>query len=160
MTFMDKDFNIIPYASYSYNRFTHSRNIFDLWSDEELAEVGAFRVEYKEIPEGKDVEKWEYALGGIKVVATPVLVDITPRVPDVVSRAQGKAALVIKGYFDGVMDYIDNLEEPNKSLALIALNDTNEWRKDSPFLKECANSLGLDNEGLDDLFTLAESILL
>lgn len=160
MIFMDKDFNIIPYASYSYNGFTHSRNIFDLWSDEELAEVGAYRVEYKDVPEGKDVEGWDYSLEGIKVVATPRLVDVEQKIPETVTKAQGKAALVIMGHFDNVISYIEGLEGKDKNLALIAFNDTNEWRRDSPFLISCAEVLGLTKDDLDELFMLASEIVL
>lgn len=82
-----------------------------------------------------------------------------PVVPAQVTRAQGKAALVQAGHWPAVLDYVAKISDPtDRLLAEIALNDTVYWRRESPFLKECAKAIGLSEDELDDLFTLAASI--
>lgn len=158
MIFMNSDLQIIPVSSYEFEGFTYSRNIFELWTTEELAEIGVYEVRFDEIPEGKYATDWVYSFEGSWVRAKPVLEDIKDLVPSVVSKAQGKAALVLKGKFEGVVGYIDSLPEPDHTLAQIAFNDTNDWRRDSPFLNNAANHLGLSDEDLDELFKTANGI--
>ena len=80
------------------------------------------------------------------------------RVPQQITRAQGKAALIHAGLWAGVLAHVDVLPEPDRALADIALHDTLNWRRDSPFLKACAAGLGLTERQLDDLFTQAAQI--
>ena len=76
-----------------------------------------------------------------------------------VTRAQGKAALVSPGLWQGVLDYVESIEDTTeKELAEVALNDTTHWQRISPFLNSAAKSLGLSDEQLDDLFIQAEQI--
>lgn len=82
-------------------------------------------------------------------------------VPDLVTRAQGKAALIQAGLWDSVVAFVDAIEDPiQQALARVALDDTLEWRRDSPFLNAAAAALGLTSEQLDDLFRQAEGIAL
>ena len=84
-----------------------------------------------------------------------------PVVPQSVSRAQGKAALIQAGYWQGVMAFVAAIEdETQRALAEVALNDTQEWRRDSPFLNAAAAALGLSTEQLDALFVAAREIQL
>lgn len=84
-----------------------------------------------------------------------------PVVPAQVTRAQGKAALVQAGHWPAVLDYVAKISDPtDRLLAEIALNDTVYWQRESPFLKECAKAIGLSEDQLDGLFTLAASIVL
>ena len=76
-----------------------------------------------------------------------------------VTRAQGKAALISSGLWQGVLDYVESIEDTTeKELAEVALNDTTHWQRISPFLNSAAKSLGLSDEQLDDLFIQAEQI--
>jgi hypothetical protein len=82
-----------------------------------------------------------------------------PYVPQQVTRAQGKAALIQAGLWGDVEDYVDGIEDPTeKALALVALNDTTHWQRTSPFLNAAAAALGLTDEQLDDLFRQAAKI--
>ena len=82
-------------------------------------------------------------------------------VPEAVSRAQGKAALILAGLWDAVTQYVEGIEDnTTKLLAETALYDTQEWRRDSPFLVECAAALGMSSEDLDELFINAAEIKL
>jgi hypothetical protein len=97
------------------------------------------------------------------VPMTPEEVDahLNPPTPAVVTRAQGKAALISAGLWDDVLTYVDAIEDPTQqALARVALDDTTEWRRDSPFLATAAGALGLSDEDLDGLFVAAAAIVL
>lgn len=82
-------------------------------------------------------------------------------VPDVVSRAQGKASLIQAGLWPSVVDYVAGIaDQTEQLLAETALYDTQEWRRDSPFLNAAALALGLTKEQLDQLFIAAAQIQL
>lgn len=84
---------------------------------------------------------------------------LKPVVPQSVSRAQGKAALIIAGKFDAVMQYVDRIPDASeKALAQVALNDTTEWTRESAFLNNAAEAIGLTDQDLDDLFISASKI--
>lgn len=86
---------------------------------------------------------------------------LKPVVPQSVSRAQGKAALIMAGKWDAVLQYVAGITGPaEKALAEVALNDTMEWRRDSPFLNTAAAAVGLTSAQLDDLFVTASAIAL
>lgn len=82
-------------------------------------------------------------------------------VPQTVTRAQGKAALIQAGLWSAVVAYVDVMTDPtDKALAEVALNDTTEWLRTSPFLNAAATTLGLSETQLDDLFRTAATIQL
>lgn len=84
---------------------------------------------------------------------------VKPAAPQSVSRAQGKAALILAGKFDAVMQYVDSIPEASeKALAQVALNDTTEWERESAFLNNAAKAMGLTDQDLDDLFISASKI--
>lgn len=83
-----------------------------------------------------------------------------PTVPQSVSRAQGKAALIAAGLWPSVLAYVAAIADPtDKALAEVALNDTQEWRRDSLFLNSAASSLGLTSAQLDQLFVDASGVV-
>lgn len=81
----------------------------------------------------------------------------SPRhVPQQVTRAQGKAALIQAGLWADVLAFVDGIEDPTeKAMAEVALHDTMHWQRTSPFLNAAATALGLTSQQLDDLFTAA-----
>ncbi len=84
-----------------------------------------------------------------------------PAVPKSVTRAQGKAALIRAGKWNMVLAYVASIKSPTeRALADVALNDTTEWLRTSPFLNAAANAIGLSQEQLDDLFREAAAIAL
>lgn len=93
-----------------------------------------------------------------------VVEDVVPEptpVPEMVSRAQGKAALIQADLWAGVLSFVESIADPKtKALAEVALNDTTDWRRDSPFLNEAAAALGLLPGDLDGLFIVAAGIQL
>lgn len=104
--------------------------------------------------------------GGFSVIEPPVpeeppAPEEPPGPPTVVTRAQGKAALIQSGLWASVVSYVDGIEDPTEqALARVALGDTTEWRRDSPFLTDAAAALGLSETQLDDLFVTAAAIIL
>ena len=83
-----------------------------------------------------------------------------PTVPQFVSRAQGKAALIAAGLWPAVLAYVNAIADPtDKALAEVALNDTQDWRRDSLFLNSAASALGLTGAQLDQLFVDASGIV-
>jgi len=84
---------------------------------------------------------------------------LKPVVPQSVSRAQGKAALILAGKFDAVIQYVGSIPNASdKELAQVALNDTTEWSRESAFLNNAARAIGLTDQDLDDLFISASKI--
>jgi hypothetical protein len=80
-------------------------------------------------------------------------------VPQAVTRAQGKAALIQAGLWPQVLAFVAALDDPEeKLLAETALNDTVNWERNSPFLQEAAEKLGLTSAKLDALFVAAGGI--
>lgn len=76
-----------------------------------------------------------------------------------VTRAQGKAALIRAGLWQGVLDFVDAISDPvEKAIAEVALNDTTHWQRSSAFLNVSAEALGLTDDQLDQLFIDASKI--
>lgn len=79
--------------------------------------------------------------------------------PQIITRAQGKAALIQAGLWDAVLAHVAGIADPTeRALAEVALHDTLEWRRSSPFLNAAAAALGLDDNALDALFAVAASV--
>lgn len=93
---------------------------------------------------------------------TPEPADPLPVVvPQAISRAQGKAVLIQQGLWAAVLAYVNAVEDPTeKALAEVALNDTQEWRRDSPFLTTAAAALGITEEQMDEMFVAASQVSL
>ena len=82
-------------------------------------------------------------------------------VPQSVSRAQGKLALIQAGLWPAAIAFVDGITDPaQKAYAEVALHDTQEWRRDSPFLASAAAALDLSEEQLDTLFITAGGLQL
>ena len=92
----------------------------------------------------------------------PVLTDpppAPPYVPQQVTRAQGKAALITAGLWDAVVACVDGIEDATeRQLALVALNDTTHWRRDSPTMQAISTALGIASEQMDEMFIQAYQI--
>lgn len=155
---------INTFEPYLHEGVQHPKSIFKLWSRDEKAAIGIYEVVHEPVPEGLIATEWSYKIVDNYALATPTLVqkpEPVVVVPEKVSRAQGKAALILAGHWDDVVAYVNSIGDPTtKLLAETALNDTQEWRRDSPFLIECADAIGLTEEDLDNLFVAAEQVKL
>lgn len=161
--YVDKTLSPITSLYWNYEGVQYPPNIFQNFTEEELEKVGVFTVAYENttVPDGKQISHYEYSWQNGKVVGTAVMVDVPKVVPQTVSKAQGKAALLSFGLLETVETYIENMPEGvDKKLALLAFNETNEWQRESPFLQQMALAVGLSQEQLDDLFISAAAIIL
>ena len=85
----------------------------------------------------------------------------TSGAPQSVSRAQGKVALIDAGLWPAVLAYVAAIaDDALRARAEVALHDTVEWRRDSPFLADAAASMGLTTAQLDALFIAAAQVML
>lgn len=75
-------------------------------------------------------------------------------VPEVITRFQAKAALLQLNLLAAAEAHV--LSE--STLAAMAWEDINEFRRDSALVNHIGPILGLDTEGMDDLFRLAATI--
>ena len=97
---------------------------------------------------------------GAELLPEPVPVQASGA-PQSVSRAQGKLALIGAGLWPAAVAFVNGITDPaQKAYAEVALHDTQEWRRDSPFLASAATALGLSEEQLDTLFITAKEIQL
>ena len=95
-----------------------------------------------------------------ELVPEPEPVEVSV-VPQSVSRAQGKLALIGAGLWPAAIAFVDGITDPaQKAYAEVALHDTQEWRRDSPFLASAAAALDLSDEQLDALFITAGGLQL
>ena len=109
---------------------------------------------------GADAAQYEDMIA--EVEATYVTPEPEPEpVPQQITRAQGKAALIMQGHWQAVLDYVASIQDPTqRALAGVALHDTLTWERSSPFLNAAAAGLGMTGEQLDVLFIQAEGIAL
>lgn len=83
-----------------------------------------------------------------------------PRVPEKITRAQGRLVLYRVGLWPAVLAFVAGITDPDEAFeADAALNHTVDWERSSPFLRRAALALGLDDEQLDGLFIQAAQIV-
>lgn len=76
-----------------------------------------------------------------------------PPVPHVVTRRQGRQALILAGKFAAVQAAIDAIEdETERLLAQSWWDDSAEYERTNPFLQLLAQAIRLDDGALDTLF--------
>lgn len=118
---------------------------------------GAIDVAPPTIPQGK-VALWQNGAWAFVNPPDDIQQEQPPvnGVPQVVTRAQAKAALAQAGLLDTVQTIMDNPETP--VLYRIAWNDAQEFRRTSPTLAALAALINLSQQDLDNLFTVAAGI--
>lgn len=162
--YVDEFLNPITTLYWVYNDIQYPPNVFEYFSVEELKGIGIYEVVYSPnvvIPDGKIISDYTFTMDYGQVFGVPVFVDKPVYVPASVSRAQGKVALLQAGLLDEVVAFIDAMESgADKTMALLAFNETNEWSRGSPFLQNIAVVIGLTQEDLDNLFIQAATVTL
>ena len=102
------------------------------------------------VPTNLICEQFFAANGLITAYSAP-----TPTEPTVVSVYQAKMALLQANLYSQVETIVN---ESNNLALSIAWNNAATWIKDNEFITTLQGSLGLSNNEVDALFTLAESI--
>jgi hypothetical protein len=101
----------------------------------------------------QEIQEWIASGGIVEEYVEPKIV------PQTVTKAQGKAALIQAGYWQAVLDFVETIPDPTQKLmAQVALNDTTEWKRTSPFLMSAAEEIELTEAQLDQLFITASGI--
>ena len=78
---------------------------------------------------------------------------IAPTVPQSLSRAQARAALILAGLIDQVQPAIDTIADPlQRALVQNDWDNRSTFDRDNPTLLALAEALGLTDAQLDDLF--------
>ena len=109
---------------------------------------------------GADAAQYEDMIAEVEATYVPPEPQPIP-VPQQITRAKGKAALIMQGLWGAVLDYVASIQDPTQRvLAEVALNDTLTWERSSPFLNAAAAGLGMTDEQLDALFIQAAGIAL
>lgn len=78
------------------------------------------------------------------------------RIPEAVSRFQARAALLQAGLYSQVQEYMNRADTPQ--ITILAWNDAQEFRRDSPTVAALAGLLSLTDSQLDALFLQASQI--
>ena len=148
-------------------RYTNAPAIEATWVDEDDVVIKC--QAYSHHPEqmamlradlGADAAQYEDLIAEVEATYVPPEPQPIP-VPQQVSRAQGKAALIMQGHWQAVLDYVASIQDPTqRALADVALNDTLTWERSSPFLNAAVAGLGMTDEQLDALFIQAGGIAL
>lgn len=86
--------------------------------------------------------------------ATP----ITPAVPSSVTMRQARLALLAAGHLNKVAAAIEQLPEPQKSAAKIEWEYAAHVERQSDFVAQMGQALGLDDAQLNALFTAAAAL--
>jgi hypothetical protein len=93
--------------------------------------------------------------------ALPAYIPPPSTVPQQVTRAQGKAVLIQMGLWQQVLDFVAAITDPvQRAVAEVAINDTQHWQRNSPFLTQAAAALGITSEQMDQLFIQASEVML
>lgn len=99
---------------------------------------------------------YSHDAGGWHVLDSSLLpVDPPALIPQVVPKKNGKQALILTGHWTPLLDYVNALPEPDKTWALVQINDSETYRRDDDFLIQAAKALGMTDKDLDALFVLA-----
>lgn len=81
-------------------------------------------------------------------------------VPLMITRAQGKAALLLAGLWATVESVVASIEdELERKLTEVAVYEQVTWLRDSPTLNNLAAQVGLNKEDVDQLFMQAKNII-
>jgi len=76
-----------------------------------------------------------------------------------VSARQIRTALVLSGSSIATIEAaLNSLPEPDKSVALIAWEYSNEYYRDNPLIESLAPAMGFSSEELDNLWSFAKTL--
>jgi len=106
---------------------------------------------------GSEVARWN-GFGWDVLDQRPVVVPSPTPIPQVVTMRQASLALFEAGYLARIQTTIDELPEPDRSLANIEWNKSGVVERNQPLVLTMGQSLGLSDVELDDLFTLAATL--
>lgn len=114
-----------------------------------LADDDAYAAEQGWVPCEDAGPGWRYEEGAF---STPL--PSPGPVPSVVSRFQGRAALLLAGHLEAAENIIASAD----AMTRLAWSEAIEWRRESPTISALGAALGMTSEQVDDLFRQAAGI--
>lgn len=106
---------------------------------------------------GTEVARWNGTWWEV-LEERPVVVPQPVPIPQSVTMRQASLALFQAGYLARIQTSIDELPEPERSLANIEWNKSGVVERNQHLVLTLGQSLGLSDAELDDLFTLAATL--
>jgi len=97
-------------------------------------------------------------IGSATIVSLPPVPPAPPGPPPIVTMRQARMALLAAGLLDDVETAINALPSPTKEAARIEWEYSGTVERNRPLIQALAPALGLDDAGLDALFTAAGAI--
>jgi hypothetical protein len=134
----------------------HSGQVLTLWSEAELAAIDVYPVTDEPVPEGHVVTGSSLHWDGQTVTRVFTSEPAPPpSVPEIVSRFQARAALMLAGKLADAEAAVAASGDP---LIALAWAEAVEWKRSSPALNGLAEAIGMTQADVDDLFRTAATI--
>jgi hypothetical protein len=139
--------------SFTVGDVMHGWQVAELWSDNDLAGIGIFRVDPAKPPAGEEVVSVSFErVGG---VVTQVLVtQPVPQPPLKASARQIRLAMNMLGLRDEIEEYVASQSRDVQD----SWQWTMEFDVNHPFVVGCAEQLNKSEAELVALFTLAQTL--
>jgi hypothetical protein len=100
------------------------------------------------------VDAWDVA----RAAADAPVEVVPPGVPQVVSMRQARLILLQQGLLSQVGDFIETLPEPQRTVAKIEWEYSQEVHRDKELVALLATTLALSSQDLDNLFIAAAAL--
>lgn len=118
----------------------------------------AFAADQGWIEAGPDVAVgWTWDGETFAAPAPPSPEELRALIPPV-TRRQARLALLGAGLLDDAEAALNNLDEPQRTAALIEWQDASVFQRDHPLIAAIGGALGLSESQVDDLFTQAAAL--
>lgn len=141
---------IAPGMSFEANGALHGWQVADLWSDEDLAAIGVYRVTPAEVPPYKVVTSTSYGRDGSGKVVQVLTLEDAPIEPVPASSAK----LVLDD--DGIYSAVEAICLDHPVLAVrIYWTTAATWERGNPYVQAIGTEMELSDEQMDDMFRRA-----
>lgn len=111
------------------------------------------------LPSEPTLSAWQEYQDWLAAGNTPLHVAPEPiLIPQIVTRAQGRQALLSAGMLDRIEAYMADPATPRADK--LAWEDIQDFRRDSPLLIRLADMLGLTDKQIDELFIAADKVVI
>lgn len=152
----------------------HPWQITTVWSDEQLREIGVFRVEPAMPSEGQIITEYHFELQGSKVVQVidetrPIEVEF-PIISDrqfyqaiamkgLISKDEALAAVQTGTIPQALAVFLAEIKDPDEHFAAqMLLSGATQFERHHPLVDKFGHEAGLTDVELDDLWRLAASL--
>lgn len=129
----------------------HSWQVAELWTEDDLAQIGVYRVERVHPPAGYELVSQEYAREGNAVIAVGTFVEL-PYEPIEVYASSAKLVLDE----DKIYDLVETIckEHPVNAVKIFWESASN-WVEDDPYVRAIGCELDLNDEMMRAMFVRA-----